>query len=397
MTARKLQGAWWVDFQWVHQQGPRTGVRERVRKKSPVDSKRGAEDYERLLRERLSKGMPLDGSDPKAAVIPTFAAFAEEFLDTYVVNNNKPSERESKRSILRMHLVPVLGTMRLDLVREREIEHLKAKILRSGVTPKRLKNILAVLSKMLRYAHEIGLLESAPRIRMPKLPPTQFDFLADDEYERLLRAADDEPLRRALIVVAREAGLRKGEILALEWGDVDLVARTLTVRRSVWYDNQSVAHVGAPKSGRERRIPMTSLLHATLSKHRHLRGKRVFCNDGSKPLTPGQIESFLATTCRRAGLRSIGWHVLRHTFASHLAQRGASPKAIQELLGHSEMGTTMRYMHLAPAHHREAVALLEGPATLPDEGRHEAPTNPENALVLPLSRAKFGQYLGSRS
>lgn len=395
MTARKMKGAWWVDFHWTHQLGPAAGTRERIRRKSPVDNKRGAEEYERLLRERLTKGTPLDGSDPKAADIPTFAAFAEEFLDTYVVNNNKPSERESKRSILRMHLVPVLGTMRLDLVREREIEHLKAKILRSGVTPKRLKNILAVLSKMLRYAHEIGLLESAPRIRMPKLPPTQFDFLDDDEYERLLRASDDEPQRRALVVVAREAGLRKGEILALEWGDVDLVARTLSVRRSVWYDNQSVAHVGAPKSGRERRIPMTSRLHATLSKHRHLRGKRVFCNDDGKPLTPGQIESFLATTCRRAGLRPIGWHVLRHTFASHLAQRGASPKAIQELLGHSEISTTMRYMHLAPAHHREAVALLETSSDAVVAAPIEAPRMASALVVVPFTGAKSGHHLGT--
>ena len=357
-----------MDFLWTHQSGPMTGVRERIRKKSPVDTKRGAEEFERLLRERLFKGLPLDGSDPKTTTIPTFAAFAEEFLETYVVNNNKPSERESKRSILRMHLVPVLGKLRLDLVREREIEHLKAHVLKRGVTPKRLKNILAVLSKLLRYAAEIGLIESAPRVRMPKLPPTQFDFLADDEYERLLRAAESDPLRYALIAVAREAGLRKGEILALEWGDVDLVARTLTVRRSVWYDNQSVAHVGAPKSGRERRIPMTERLHATLTKHRHLRGRRVFCNDDGSPLTPGQVESYLATTCRRAGLRTIGWHVLRHTFASHLAQRGASPKAIQELLGHSEMGTTMRYMHLAPAHHREAVALLDGVSEPPNTG-----------------------------
>lgn len=72
-------------------------------------------------------------------------------------------------------------------------------------------------------------------------------------------------------------------------------------------------------------------------------------------------EVALRTACRHAGIRQIGWHVLRHTFASTLAQRGGTPKAIQELMGHSDMVTTMRYMHLAPAHHVEAIALLDDP------------------------------------
>jgi site-specific recombinase XerD len=68
-----------------------------------------------------------------------------------------------------------------------------------------------------------------------------------------------------------------------------------------------------------------------------------------------------ARLVKRAGLRPIGWHDLRHTFCSHLAMRGASPKAIQELAGHSDLKTTMRYMHLAPSHLREAIHLLEMP------------------------------------
>lgn len=372
MTARKYKGAWWVDFHWVEQQGANAGVRTRVRRKSPVDNKRGAEEHERLLRDRLSRNIPLDGSDPKLAVVPTFAAFAEEFLRTYVKANNKPSEQESKKSIFKHHLLPVLGNMRLDLVREREIEHLKARALERGITAKRLKNVLAVLSKMLRYAEEVHVLERAPKVRMPKIAPVTFDYLNDSEYARVIRASEYDAQRHVLILLAGDTGLRKGELLALEWDDVDLVARTLTVRRSVWYDNESRAHVGAPKSGRERKIPMTDRLHDRLRAHRHLRGKRVFSNDDGSPLTPGQIESALATVSRRAGLRAIGWHVLRHTFASHLAQRGASPKAIQELLGHSEMGTTMRYMHLAPAHHREAIALLEGTSSTTTSSRSSA-------------------------
>lgn len=136
----------------------------------------------------------------------------------------------------------------------------------------------------------------------------------------------------------------EGEILALEWGDLDLGAGTssITVTRNVWHDNESSEHVGSPKGGRMRRVPMTDRLRRALLTHRSLRGTRVFCKQDGSELTPGQLEVALRVTCSRARIRQIGWHVLRHTFGSHLAQRGASPKAIQELMGHSDIATTMR-------------------------------------------------------
>jgi len=367
MTARKYKGAYWVDFQWVHQREPRTGERERIRRKSPVDNKRGAEEYERLLRQRLTEGKLLDGVDPSVRAIPTFAEWVEEFLQTYVAANNKPSVRKERRSIAKQHLVPAFGAMRLDHIGPREIERFKADALskprsssdKRPITVKRLKNILGVLSKSLRWGEAAGVIERAPRVLMPKIPPSKFDFLSDDEAERLRTAVRGDTQRFSMIVVGLDAGLRKGEILGLEWGDLDFVAKTIVVRRSVWRELREESHVGAPKSGRDRKIPMTIRLVAALKAHRHLRGERVFCNDDGSELTPGQMEVTLRTACRRAGLRQIGWHVLRHTFGSTLAQRGASPKAIQELMGHSDMATTMRYMHLAPTHHVEAVALLD--------------------------------------
>jgi integrase len=369
MAARKYKGAWWVDFHWVHQRAPNVGERERIRRKSPIDNKRGAEEFERLLRQRLFEGKPLDGVDPQVRAIPTYGAWVEEFLATYVAANNKPSVRKERRSIATQHLIPAFGEMRLDKIGPREIERYKADALTRArsdederpITVKRLKNILGVLSKSLRWAETVGVIERAPKIIMPKIPPSKFDFLSDEEAERLRCAVRSDTQRFAMIVVGLDAGLRKGEILGLEWGDLDLVARTpaLTVRRSVWRELRDESHVGAPKSGRDRKIPMTNRLGAALKAHRHLRGERVFCNDDGSELTPGQMEVALRTACRRAGLRQIGWHVLRHTFGSTLAQRGASPKAIQELMGHSDMVTTMRYMHLAPTHHVEAVALLD--------------------------------------
>jgi integrase len=125
-------------------------------------------------------------------------------------------------------------------------------------------------------------------------------------------------------------GVERNSCIALEWGDVDLMAGTLTVRRSDWR-----GIVGSPKGGRDRKVPLTVGLAATLKAHRHLRSERVFAQRDGAPFTQSAIEAALRYACKRAGLRVIGSHVLRHTFCSHLAMRGAPPKAIQELAGHS--------------------------------------------------------------
>jgi integrase len=231
---------------------------------------------------------------------------------------------------------------------------LPADLLAKGKSRKRVNNVLACFGKMLRYANEIELIDVVPRIKLLKVPPQKFDFLTFEELSRLLDAVKSDPARFALLTTASDAGLRQGELIALEWGDVDLVARALTVRRSSW-----PGIVGAPKSGRDRKLPLTARLRAALKAHRHLRSELVFCHEDGSPFTQSAIEAALRYTSKRAGLRSIGSHVLRHSFCSHLAMRGAAPKAIQELAGHSTLSMTLRYMHLVPSALREAIGLLD--------------------------------------
>jgi integrase len=274
-------------------------------------------------------------------------------MDTYAAADNKPSERAAKESILRLHLLPAFGDNRCDEIRMHAIESLKAEKLKAGLGRKRVNNILACLGKLLRYAHETEVIASVPKIKLLKLPPSKFDFLTFEELERLLEPVKDDVERRAIVLLGAEAGLRMSEIMALEWADVDLVAGKLTVRRCAWK-----GIVGSPKGGRERTVPLTNRLAAALRAHRHLRSERVFTRADGSLLTPSVIESTLKYASKRAGLRLVRSHMLRHTFCSHLAMRGAPPKAIQELAGHATLAMTMRYMHLAPAVLRQAIDLL---------------------------------------
>lgn len=133
-----------------------------------------------------------------------------------------------------------------------------------------------------------------------------------------------------------------------------MVAGRLVVRQNVVR-----GRVGTPKSGKPREIPLGDEVLSALKGHRHLRGELVFSDADGRFLAKGECKHPLWRACKRAGLRRIGWHVLRHAFASHLVMRGATLKVVQELLGHSTILMTMRYAHLGPEVARDAVRLLD--------------------------------------
>ena len=126
------------------------------------------------------------------------------------------------------------------------------------------------------------------------------------------------------------------------------------MQRSAWK-----GHIASPKGGRLRYIPLTTRLAAALRDHRHLRGSLVLYQDNGAPLTEGIVQGFVRRAAQKAGLFNNGPHMLRHTFCSHLAMRGAPARAIQELAGHQNLTTTQRYMHLSPAALDRAIPLLE--------------------------------------
>ena len=339
------------------------GSRTRIRKVSPVQSKRGALEYERQVRDAVLQGDRKEGDENP---VPKLAAFADFFIETYATTNNRPSTVREKRRALRRGMLQSMGHLRLDQIGARQIESYKARRKKDGVGPKTINEELAVLSKILDYAEEIGDLTTAPpKIRRLKVPPPTFDFLDLEEGERLIQAAGHAPDPWcAMVPVAMLSGLRLGELRGLQWDDVDLVAARLIVQRAA----DECGELHPPKSGRSRVVDLPRRAVAFLRGHKHLRGPFVFCNeDGSllnrwscEPKTRGGvIDGPLVRICRKAGLRRIGWHVLRHTYASHLVIRGATLMEVKELLGHASLDMTMRYAHLSPSARKAAVALLD--------------------------------------
>lgn len=348
-------GGWEVDIRVLLPDG--TLVRER--RKAPASSRAGAQRWgEARERVLLAHGKPKPVRK-EVQTTPTLKEFASRFLEGYAkANRLKPSGIAAKDTVLRVHLVPHLGDKRLDAITTEDVQRLKSTL--SERSPKTVNNILTVLSVVLKTAIEWQLIERMPcSIRLLKTPKGTASFHDFDAYERLVEAVRTDPQARLVVLLGGEAGLRCGEIMALEWTDVDLHRRQLCVARSEWK-----GHVTMPKGGRLRHVPLTKRLTDALREVRHLRGPRVLCDADGRPLTQKVIQVMMRRAARRANVQA-GVHILRHTFCSHLAMRGAPVRAIQELAGHQDLSTTQRYMHLSPAAIEAAIRLLE---TNSDEG-----------------------------
>lgn len=330
------------------------GTRQRERRRAPVSSRSGAVRWA----EAREREMLVQGIQKPRKEVPTVATFAPRFLEGYAqANRQKPSGIAAKETILRVHLIPRLGRKKLDEISNEDVQRLKGKL--AGKSPKTVNNVLSVLSTLLKVAVEWDVLAVMPcAVRLVKsAPPCEAAFHDFDEYERLVDSARHVDTRAHLIVLlGGEAGLRCGEMMALEWTDVDLGKRQLWVRRSEWK-----GQVTAPKGGRARLIPLTGRLADALRAHRHLRGVRVLTREDGQGLSQKIVRVLVERSARLANLRNAGVHVLRHTFCSHLAMRGAPGRAIQELAGHKDLSTSQRYMHLSPAAVEAAIRLLEQP------------------------------------
>jgi integrase len=351
--------AWMVDVKFQHADGHVT----RVRKVAPLQTRRGAEQFEHQIREQLLAGTwGKEVELPKAEV--TFASFKERFLD-FSRAHNKPSTVYAKEWVMRMHLDPAFSSMPLRRIGAAEVDGYTARKLKAGQSKKSIGNHLAVLRKLLNLAVEYGELDRAPRVRAPKAVKPEIVFLDFDEADRFIAAA--APEWKPLLVIALKTGLRLGELLALKWEDLDLKAGRLVVRRTLWHRQE-----GTPKGGRTREVPLSNEAIATLQAHRHLKGPYVFCDASGKRLSHSNVKKVVPQTCAKAGLgKRLTPHCLRHTFASHLVMSGVNLKTVQELLGHSTIEQTMQYAHLTPEVRREAVQVLDRGTQGQIEGRKQ--------------------------
>lgn len=344
MSARKVKDVWIVDFWFQHVDGRR----ERIRKAAPVNTRNGAQEYERQLRTEML-------SPRKRAKPVRFDQFAPEFEAVFVKANLKFATQLTYESTIRHHLVPEFGSTLLGDITAQRIERFKARLMSGEPAPKTVRNTLGVLSRMLHVAKEWGHVAEVPTIRLPKIPAPRFRFLSDEEIRRLL--ASPGLYWHAPIYFALMTGCRQGEIWALERDQIDLANASARIDRAVYR-----GRVGLPKHDKVRTVDLSPALVAHLTEHlrvTRLDTRLVFPSTEARMRQERKADEGLRLAAKRAGIAPFGWHVLRHTFASRLVMRGVPLQAVQELLGHSRIDETMRYAHLSPSAKRDAVGRLD--------------------------------------
>jgi integrase len=250
---------------------------------------------------------------------------------------NKPTEVESKEFIYEGHLKPEFGHLQLDEIGTGEIAAFRASLVEKKLSEKRINNILAVLSKALKYAVDCELITKSPKIGLYKVERPEIEPWDFEQYARILKAAKLEGTDwYAAVCLAGEAGLRSGEVKALRWReDVDLIAKTITVNQQTCYGETTT-----PKGRTRRTIPMTAELEKALRALETIREGFVVRNLDGSAKTDGQANASILRICRRAGLPMKRWHTLRHTFGTHAALFGVNPWRLSR--GWATSGSTRR-------------------------------------------------------
>ncbi len=324
-----------------------------------ASSKIGAQEAEHRAISAALAGRAMAGSvEQKKEVLPTFREwFHGRFWTEHVIaQDNKPSEVESKLSIMKIHLEPEFGSMRLDEIEVGAINRFRALLLTKELSKKRINNILAVLSKALRYADDVELIKAPRKIGLFKVERPEIEAWELEQYARILAAAKKEGAAvYAAACLAGEAGLRVGEIKALRWReDVDMVAKSITV-------NQQMRRgiTGTPKGRTRRTVPMTATLYEALRAMEVVREGFVVLDhigrgqQGRAKHEENVVKRLMNRICRLAGLPESGWHRLRHSFGTHAAMFGVNPWRLMTWMGHKRVDETMLYVHLAEQHRRD--------------------------------------------
>jgi integrase len=365
-----------IRFKWPD------GSTFRRRYRAPVNTKaqaqRWGEDLERRIYAQGQDGTlarskrddaPSEAANTDTKEVPTLKEFWPKFIAGHcVANRQKPSGIERKESAYRTWLEPRMGDKRLDEIGATDIVALKAELAKRSA--KTANNVLTALSACLKFAgpdglkrsEGLGIIKTVPKIRLLPIDTDETpEWYEVPDYRRLVEAAVKLDARgHLLVLLGGSAGLRRGEIMALKWTDLDIKRRIIHVQRSIWKGRKvAEVHETTTKGGKGRKVRMTSELAAALAKHRNLQERVLMTEDGGA-LTNKIVRRWFERVQRAAGLEVTGAiHRLRHTFCSMLAAEGAPPGAIKELAGHASLSTTMKYMHLSPTTLDAAIGLLD--------------------------------------
>ncbi len=360
----KGSGDWWI---FIDHQGTRKA------KKIGKDKKLAQEAAKKIAAKLALGDMGIMEDRPPA---PTFKEYAEKWLQGYIKRLRRQSTYECYRSVLRLHVYPTLGNRPIDKITRSEIRELLLRLYGRGLSRGSICLIRDVIGGPLSFAFDEELIPSNPasgitkKLQLQRDKKIEIEPLTGEEVALFLDTCSAHSEHYPFFLCALRTGMRLGELLGLQWGDVDWNGKFIRVSRSY-----KLGRLTPTKTGKVRRVDMSNQLLETLKALQVDRKREalasgagevistIFHRDG-KPMEQNQIRRVFKRLLVKAGLREIRLHDTRHTFASLLLSDGASPVYVKEQLGDSSIQMTVDiYGHLIPSSNRERVNRLDSQPT----------------------------------
>ena len=333
----KRNKVWWMTFVYQGRQ---------VRRSTECTDRRLAEAVLGKIKVKLVEGRYFDRLEEQER---TFEEMVERYVAERVVGASRHGERRA-RGIL-AHLLPTFGKLTLVRVTPKEIAAYKWKRQQAGAAPATIVKELALMKTAFNIAiREWEWCRDNPvcRVSMGKVNNARVRYCDDETLAKIYQACPT--WLRPIVMLARYTGLRRENVVCLQWEQVDL-ARGLIILEQT-------------KNGDRLGIPLCDPARKTLEvlkPCRPLASGSVFLQHTTdrEPVTPDMVTTAFRRACESAGVTNFRFHDLRHTFASALVQRGVDLYRVQRLLGHRDGRMTQRYAHLAPENLREAVQVFK--------------------------------------
>ncbi len=335
MGLSKRNRTWWMSFSYQGKQ---------VRRSTGTSDRKLAEAILAKISVNIIEGRYFDRLEEQER---TFREMMDKYLKEVSVKKSHRSLLRDKSCLLR--LLPWFGDKTLAEVTPKLISAYKVKRREDGVAPATINKELGLVKAAFNVAiKEWEWCRDNPvrRVAMEKVNNARVRWLNDEEFASVLERCPD--WLKPLVQVARYTGMRRENIVALQWDQVDLFRKVIMLDQT--------------KNGDRLGIPLcerVTEVFKVLARVRHIRSKHVFTGPEGKAYDGAAVSMAFVRACRAAGIENFRFHDLRHTFASLLVQRGVDLYRVQRLLGHRDGRMTQRYSHLSPENLREAVAVFD--------------------------------------
>jgi integrase len=337
-------------------------------------------DCKRVLNKRIRE---VQGEIDRGIYVKPAKQSLKDYLECWLRDSALPalSPRgfEGYEYCCLKYIFPALGRIPLSELKPAHIQHLISEQQIEGHF-RTAKYVYSTLKKALNAAVKMGILHRNPcdAIESPKVPAHEMKVMSKSDYNNFLEYIQDSPYY-ALFYTALFTGMRRSELLALEWKSVDLllclvsINRTMHVPTTGRYQGQIIFK--QPKTATSRRpIDLTPSNAIVLRQHREAQNKirissglpelkeddLVFCNFDGRPYLPDSLSNAWAKLAARAGLKGIRFHDSRHSMATIMLKDGIHPKIVQDRLGHADIGTTLNtYSHVVPGLQKAAALKFD--------------------------------------